>query len=76
MITNELPMIPSLGDPKDRKGKSFQYIEQLICSNKNCNYKTTKPFNKGDYVFKSVGNCAKCNSKLIIESIAEYEVKK
>ncbi len=44
---------------------------------KKCGFKSLRKFEKGDYVFKQVGNCQKCNEPMLITSIyAEQAVKK
>ena len=41
---------------------------------KKCGFKSTREFQRGDYVFKEVEPCQKCNDKMLITSISR-EVK-
>jgi len=42
-----------------------------------CGFKSLHKFAKGDYVYKTVGNCEKCNEPMLITAIyAEQEQKK
>jgi hypothetical protein len=34
-----------------------------------CGFKSLRKFAKGDYVFKTLGNCEKCNEPMLITSI-------
>ena len=42
---------------------------------KKCDFKNLRQFEKGDYVFKSVENCAKCNEQMLISAIYAEETK-
>jgi len=42
---------------------------------KKCGFKSLNKFEKGDYVFKSVGNCQKCNEPMLITAIYAEETK-
>ncbi len=47
----------------------------IECQNKDCNYKTVREFQRGDYVFKDLDvPCQKCNGKQMITAIFK-EVK-
>jgi hypothetical protein len=41
-----------------------------------CGFKSIRKFAKGDYVFKTEGNCQKCNEPMLITAIYAEEVKK
>ena len=43
---------------------------------RKCGFKDLRKFEKGDYVFKSVGNCQKCNEPMLITAIYAEELKK
>lgn len=43
---------------------------------KKCGFKSLRTFAKGDYIFKSVGNCQKCNEPMLITSIYAEKTKK
>ena len=43
---------------------------------KKCGFKSLNKFEKGDYVFKSVGNCQNCNEPMLITAIYAEESKK
>lgn len=43
---------------------------------KKCGFKNLRRFEKGDYVFKSVENCQKCNESMLITAIYAEEEKK
>ena len=43
---------------------------------RNCGYKAVKKFAKGDYIFKSIANCEKCNQPMLITSIFAEEPNK
>ena len=43
---------------------------------RKCGFKNVRPFAKGDYVFKAVENCQKCNEPMLITGIYIEEVKK
>jgi len=36
---------------------------------KKCGYKNVREFQRGDYIFKELDQCQKCNDKLIITAI-------
>jgi hypothetical protein len=36
---------------------------------KKCGFKSVREFQRGDYVFKEVGPCQKCNEKMLITAI-------
>ena len=41
-----------------------------------CGFKSLRRFTKGDYVYKTVGNCEKCNEPMLITAVyAEPEKK-
>lgn len=60
----------------------FRFIPRYLsvtlikCSNYNCNFKEEREFKRGDYIFKEVGTCPKCNNTLLIESIYAKPLKK
>ncbi len=39
----------------------------------NCSYKMVRKFERGDYVFKRIGECPKCRGEMIISSIYREE---
>ncbi|MFH0749191.1 MAG: hypothetical protein V1915_04670 [Candidatus Bathyarchaeota archaeon] len=41
-----------------------------------CGFKNLRTFVKGDFVFKSVDNCQKCNEPMLITGIYAEEIKK
>ena len=41
-----------------------------------CGFKSIRKFAKGDYVFRTEGNCQKCNEPMLITAIYAEEVKK
>jgi hypothetical protein len=43
---------------------------------RKCGFKQIRKFVKGDYVFKSVDNCQKCNEPMLITGIYAEELKK
>ena len=43
---------------------------------KKCGFKSLRKFEKGDYVFRSVGSCQKCNEPTLITSIYAEEAKR
>ena len=43
---------------------------------KKCGFKNLRKFEKGDFIFKSNGNCQKCNEPMLITAIYAEEVKK
>lgn len=43
---------------------------------RKCGFKNVRSFAKGDYVFKAVENCQKCNEPMLITGIYVEEVKK
>ena len=43
---------------------------------KKCGFRSLRKFEKGDYVFKSVGSCQNCNEPTLITSIYTEEAKK
>ena len=65
-----------------KKRMQFKLIPRYLsvtvvkCSNSNCNFREEREFKRGDYIFKEVGNCPKCNSILLIESIYAKPIKK
>jgi hypothetical protein len=36
---------------------------------KKCGFKSVREFQRGDYVFKEIGPCQKCNEKMLITAI-------
>jgi hypothetical protein len=49
-------------------------ITEIRCSNKSCDFKEIRNFQKGDYVLKPLDTkCPKCGSSMIIEGV--YVVK-
>jgi hypothetical protein len=36
---------------------------------KKCGFKSIREFQRGDYVFKEIGQCQKCNEKMLITAI-------
>ena len=63
MKTNEFPMLPSLySDGKPRKT-----VTEIKCP--KCEEITTRDHKLGDYVFKKVEKCKKCNTEMIINSV-------
>ncbi|MHA1269813.1 MAG: hypothetical protein ACTSPY_08525 [Candidatus Helarchaeota archaeon] len=52
-------------------------ISELICVNPDCNYHKFRLFTDGDYVFKKIDTCSKCNNApLIIQNIFEIDEEK
>jgi len=51
-------------------------VTVIKCSNSDCNFREEREFKRGDYVFKEVGNCPKCNNPLLIESIYARPLRK
>lgn len=51
-------------------------ITVIKCSNRDCNFREEREFRHGDYVFKEDGNCPKCNSILLIDSIYAKPIRK
>lgn len=43
---------------------------------KKCGFKNLRKYEKGDYIFKSDGNCQKCNEPMLITAIYAEETKK
>lgn len=41
-----------------------------------CNFKNLRKFVKGDYVYKAVGNCEKCNEPMLITAIYAEQPQK
>ncbi len=41
-----------------------------------CGFKSLRKFDKGDYVFKTLGNCEKCNEPMLITSIYAEQLEK
>ncbi len=58
-----------------RLTSKYLSITVIKCMNKDCNFKEEREFKKGDYVFKEVGLCPKCNNKLVIASIYARPLK-
>ncbi|HEY4699065.1 MAG TPA: hypothetical protein VIH27_01660 [Nitrososphaerales archaeon] len=57
------------------KKPKFNVFTIETCS--ACNFKTKRPFQLGDYVFKEAGDCTHCNkSKTLIEMIYAEQIKK
>jgi len=54
----------------------FLSVVTVKCSNENCNFKEEREFKRGDYIFKEVGSCPKCNSPLVIVAIYAKSLKK
>jgi len=56
-----------------RRRSSGQKIENLpivtTVECKKCGVKTTREFQRGDYIFKEVEPCQKCNDKMLITAI-------
>lgn len=42
---------------------------------KKCGFKNLNKFAKGDYIFKTVGSCPKCNEPMLVTGIYAEEVK-
>ena len=42
---------------------------------KKCGFKSLNKFAKGDYIFKTNGNCTKCNEPMLISTIYAEEAK-
>jgi len=40
-----------------------------------CGFKSLRKFTKGDFVFKTVGNCEKCNEPMVITTIYAEQKK-
>jgi hypothetical protein len=55
--------------------KQSQTVTRIKCDNDNCNYKEERFFQEGDYIFKEVGKCPKCNGNLYIDAIYDLELK-
>ncbi|MCS7373406.1 MAG: hypothetical protein NDF53_01250 [archaeon GB-1867-097] len=51
-------------------------ITVVKCSNPSCNFKEEREFKVGDYIFKRIGQCPKCNGDLYIYSIYAQPLKK
>ena len=51
-----------------------QVITTIEC--KKDNFKNLRKFDKGDYIFKTVENCQKCNEPMLITAIHTEEKKK
>jgi predicted SprT family Zn-dependent metalloprotease len=62
-------MLPSLGE---KRGKQIIYTVEECAG---CGTKTKRSFKEGDYVFKEVGQCQKCNGKLMITLIFSEPIK-
>ena len=43
---------------------------------KKCGFKSLKKFEKGDYAFKTVGNCQKCSEPMLVTAIYAEEAKR
>jgi hypothetical protein len=57
------------------KKKKFLVFTIEVCP--SCNFKTKRPFELGDFVFKSSGECSHCNKdKSIIDMIYAERPKK
>jgi len=50
-----------------------QVITSVKCTNETCNYKEERLFQEGDYIFKNIGKCPKCNNDLYIDAIYAFE---
>ncbi len=62
-------MIPSLGE---KRGRQVVYaIEEC----EGCKEKTKRSFALGDYVYKIIGQCRKCNGRVIISMIYAEPLK-
>ena len=48
----------------------------IKCNNENCNFKEEREFKAGDYIFKSLGKCPKCDGNLYIAAIYNRQLKK
>ncbi|MCR6623309.1 MAG: hypothetical protein HA488_01955 [Candidatus Verstraetearchaeota archaeon] len=55
--------------------KQSQTVTRIKCGNIDCNYKEERFFQEGDYIFKEVGKCPKCNGNLYIDAIYDLELK-
>lgn len=55
--------------------KTPQVVTNIKCVNKICNYKEERLFQEGDYIFKNIGKCPKCNSDLFIYAIYTLDLK-
>ncbi|MCS7368324.1 MAG: hypothetical protein NDF57_01250 [archaeon GBS-70-058] len=55
--------------------KQSQTVTRIRCDNDNCNYKEERFFQEGDYIFREVGKCPKCNGNLYIDAIYDLELK-
>ena len=62
-------MFPSLGE---KRGKQIIYTVEECAG---CGTKTKRNFKEGDYVFKEVGQCQKCNEKLMVTMIFGEPIK-
>ncbi|MEM0211405.1 MAG: hypothetical protein QXM35_01875 [Candidatus Methanomethylicia archaeon] len=55
--------------------KMPQIVTSIKCVNKICNYKEERLFQEGDYIFKGIGKCPKCNGDLFINAIYTLDSK-
>jgi hypothetical protein len=72
----QLPPLPAIGDILDRKDRFIQKVYSVIQC-KECKNKHKRPFEKGDYTFKTLEDekCEECGSKgisLITEIYSEW----
>jgi len=51
-----------------------QIVTTVEC--RKCGFKSLNKFEKDDYVFKTIGNCQKCNEPMLITAIYVEETKK
>ena len=54
--------------------KAMKVLTTIQCS--NCDFKDIREFHQGDYIFKEIQSCPKCNNKAIVSSIYRMMEKK
>ena len=54
----------------------FLSVVTIKCTNESCNFKEEREFRRGDYIFKEVGSCPKCNSPLVVVAVYAKTFKK
>ncbi len=70
-----MPILPSIGIEKLKKGEKEVIFTILACS--SCNSEITREYKEGDTVFNGTDEpCSKCGAKLTIKQIYEDIVKK
>ncbi|MEX2683717.1 MAG: hypothetical protein Q6373_019235 [Candidatus Sigynarchaeota archaeon] len=70
-----MPILPSIGIEKLKKGETEVTITVLGCT--SCGDETTREYKEGDIVFADAGEqCKKCGGKVVIKQIYVDVVKK